>query len=111
VQHGGNIEDTDGKGNTIAHFAVENESYDILNFLLQQNISSDVQNSEGDSPLLLAVREGRNRIVQYLAAKRCDLNTKGKDEMSPLDSAVLKGNMEITRLLLERNERSWANTW
>jgi serine/threonine-protein phosphatase 6 regulatory ankyrin repeat subunit B len=111
VQHGGNSEDTDGKGNTIAHFAVENENCDNLNFLSEQDINLDVQHSDGDSPLHKAVREGRNWIVQYLAAKQCDLNTKGKDGMSSLDSAVLKGNMKITRLLLERNARSWANTW
>ena len=106
VQHGGNIEDTDGKGNTIAHFAVENENYDILNFLWQRNISLDVQNCDGDTPLLQAVREGRNRVVQYLAAKQCDINTKGKNEMSLLDVAVLKDNLEITRFLIERNARS-----
>jgi ankyrin repeat protein len=57
VQHGGNIEDTDGKGNTIAHFAVANENYDILKFLSKQE--SEVLNSDGDTPLLKAVREGR----------------------------------------------------
>jgi len=30
VQHGGNINDTDGKGNTIAHLAVANENCDLL---------------------------------------------------------------------------------
>jgi len=33
VQHGGNIEVTDGKGNTIVHFAVANENYYMLKFL------------------------------------------------------------------------------
>jgi len=105
VQQGGNIEDTDGKGNSIAHFAVQNENYDILNFLWQQNVSLDVQNSDGDTPLLLAVREGRKRVVQYLAAKQCDINTKGNDGMT-LDVALIKGNLEIIRLLIERNARS-----
>jgi ankyrin repeat protein len=57
VQHGGNIEDTDGKGNTIAHFAVGDKNYELLNFLSQENVSLDAQNSDGDTPLLKALRE------------------------------------------------------
>ena len=88
-----------------------NENYDILNFLSQQNVSLDVQNSDEDTPLLKSVREGRNRMVQYLVERNCDINTQGKDGMLPLDAAVLKGNMEITRILLERNASSGkANT-
>jgi hypothetical protein len=64
VQHGGNIEDADWKGNTIAHFVVANENYDILNFLSQLNISLDVQNSDGDTTLLQAVREKIKQVVQ-----------------------------------------------
>jgi ankyrin len=106
VQHGGNIEDTDRKGNTIAHFAVANENYDILNFLSQWCESLYVQNSDGDTPLLKAMREGRKCIVQYLIGKNTDINTQGKDGMRPLDCAVLRDNMQITLLLLERNARS-----
>jgi ankyrin repeat protein len=35
-----------------------------------------------------------------------DINTQGNDGMLPLDVAILKGNMEITRILLERNATS-----
>jgi ankyrin repeat protein len=107
VQHGGNIVDTDGKGNTISHFAVANEYHDILKFLSKQIINLDVQNSDGDTPLLQAVREGRNWIVQYLVEKHSDKNTHGNDGKRPLDVVVLKGNMEITRVLLGINALSY----
>ena len=105
VQHGGSIEDADGKGNTIAHFAVENENIDILKFLSKQGANLEIQNPDGDTPLFKAVREGRKSVVQYLA-KRCDINTEGNDGMRPLDVAILKGNSEISHLLLEQNARS-----
>jgi ankyrin repeat protein len=61
VQHVGYIHDTDGNGNTIAHFAVVNDNYNILSYMTQQNISLYLQNSDGDSPLRQTLREGRNR--------------------------------------------------
>jgi ankyrin repeat protein len=106
VQHGGNIKDTDGKGNTIAHFVVVNENYDILEFLSKQEANLEVQNSDGDTPLLKSVREGRKRVVHNLEAKQCDINTQGNDGMRPLDVAVLRCNSEITHLLLEQNAHS-----
>ena len=42
VQNGGNINVTDGKGNTIAHFALANENYYILKFLSKQEENSEV---------------------------------------------------------------------
>jgi len=92
VQHGVNIEDTDGKGNTIAQFAVVNENCDILNFLSQKNVSLEVQNYDGDTTLLQAVREGRYRMVQYLVDRNCDINTQRKEGLRALDVDVLKAN-------------------
>jgi ankyrin repeat protein len=45
-------------------------------------------------------------MVKYLLERNCEINTQGNDGMRPLDVAVLEGNMEITRFLLERNARS-----
>jgi ankyrin repeat protein len=101
VQHGGNIKDTDGKGNTIVHFAVANENYYILKFLSKQQ-----ENSAGDTSLLNVVLEGRKRVLRYLAAKQCDINTQGNNGKSPIDVAVLRCNLEITHLLLEQNAHS-----
>ena len=81
VQHGGSIKDTDGKGNTIAHFGVANENYGLLNSLSQLNVCLDVQNSDGDTPLLKALREGRDRMVQYLVERNSGINTQGNDGM------------------------------
>jgi len=93
VQHGGNIEDTDRNGNTIAHFAVTNESHGVLNFLSENHENLlNVQNSDGETPLLQAVREGRNWIAQYVREE-----TSGN--RTALDDAVIK----LIRLLMEGN--------
>ena len=102
MQNGGNIKVTDGKGNTIAHFAVASENYYISNFLSIHDENLEVQYSAGDTPLLRVVREGRKRVVHYLAAKQCDINTQGNDGMRPLHFAVLRCNLEITHLLLNK---------
>ena len=62
VQQGGNIEDTDGKGKNIAHFAVANENYNILNFLWQQNVSLDVKISDEEISLSKLCVNGENGL-------------------------------------------------
>jgi len=64
LQHGSNIEDTDGKGNSIVHFAAANEKSEILNFLSQQNVNLDVRNSERRTALWAAAKKGNKSTIR-----------------------------------------------
>jgi len=45
-------------------------------------------------------------MVQYLVERNSHIKAQSNDGMRPLDFAVQKGNMQITRILLERNASS-----
>ncbi|WNH13186.1 ankyrin repeat domain-containing protein [Thalassobellus suaedae] len=68
-----------------------NESPDIIN----------TTNNSGYSPLILACYHGNDNIVSFLVHKVKDINGSS-DYGTPLMAAVVKGNLKITKILLDK---------
>lgn len=61
----------------------------------------NVVNNEGYSPLILACYRGNNEVAKFMIANGCDIN--GTSSMgSPLMASVVKRNLEMVKLLLEK---------
>lgn len=66
---------------------------------------------DGFQPLGLAAYFGQKEVVEYLIRAGAELNSRSKNELgvTPLQSAVAGGHLEITRLLLETGAS--PNVW
>jgi ankyrin repeat protein len=94
VQHGGNIEDTDGKGKNIAHYAVAKESRDVLKFLSENHANLlHSQNFDGEIPLFQALREGRTWITQYVREEPKENRTAMYDDLRKLIQRLKEQNV------------------
>ena len=75
----------------------------VEELLLKCGADIDLQNSNGMSALMLAVREEQSKIVEFLVAKgaKVDLQTVGGD--TALSQAVLRNSVKAAEILLDNN--------
>mmetsp|Transcript_12357 Transcript_12357/g.26311 ORF Transcript_12357/g.26311 Transcript_12357/m.26311 type:complete len:348 (-) Transcript_12357:94-1137(-) len=97
------VNQTDPLGNTALHFAVfSNQVSIILKLLSSAEINIDSLNRLGMTPLLSAVEYGHSALVRILVSKGADLSIPDSQGFTVLHKAVLTGNMEILRFLLNQ---------
>jgi len=63
--------------------------------------SFNVKNSDGFSPLILACYRGNNKVANFLIENGSDINDNS-NMGTALMAAVVKGNSEIVKLLLDK---------
>ena len=75
----------------------------VEELLLKCGADIDLQNSNGMSALMLAIREEQSKIVEFLVAKgaKVDLQTVGGD--TALSQAVLRKSVKAAEILLDNN--------
>ena len=73
----------------------------IVKMLLSAGANPNVQDNDGDTPLLLAAREGHNNIVKILINENADLDIKNNNGDTALALASYRNHQEIAKLLLE----------
>ncbi|CAO2606352.1 Ankyrin repeat domain-containing protein 26 [Lemmus lemmus] len=70
LEHGANPDVMDTSGNTALHYAVLSENTSIAAKLLAHNANMEAKNKDDLTPLLLAVKENKQRIVEFLVKKK-----------------------------------------
>ncbi|KAM3076143.1 hypothetical protein ACMFMG_006342 [Clarireedia jacksonii] len=76
--------------------------YALRKLLNSENINN--LDSDGNTPLLLAAKEGHKDVVQLLlATDGVDLNCKDKENLTPLSWAAWNGHKDVVQLLLATN--------
>ncbi|XP_051538140.1 NF-kappa-B inhibitor alpha-like [Myxocyprinus asiaticus] len=92
-------------GQTALHLAVIVDRSECVRALLWSGASAELQERGGNTPLHLAVRELRTECVRELTSCTLTplehLNVTNYAGVSALHLAVLKGNCDIIRMLLE----------
>ena len=61
------------------------------------------KNSEGNTPLHLAVELGNEEVIKFLIENACDLNVKNEKGLSPLGITALQNKKGLARILIEYN--------
>jgi serine/threonine protein kinase len=72
---------------------------EIADMLFVNNRLINHQNSQGNSPLHLAIMSYNNTMVDFLLEKKANVNSK-QHGFTPLMEAVSKGNLNVTQQLL-----------
>lgn len=92
----------DSNGSSWLSAASQSEDISLINTLLKlgAKIYINAKNSEGDTPLVQACKNGSLTIVKELLNNQADPNLGGADGCTPLWTACYHGQLETVRLLL-----------
>lgn len=112
LEEGIDANDEDYTGNTTIHLAVGQGNLAITELLIEYGANIKAINKEGRTPLHLAIEERRYDIAELLIEKSKEQNTEEAtldlvnitdyEGISPLYIAVVKGDTEIIRMLIEK---------
>ncbi len=84
---------------------------DIIRVLFKNGADVNEQSPpKGDTPLLLAVLEGKGPTIHFLLANGADPNFATKEGLTPLMAAVHNGNFAIVQMLLNKKAAVSAKT-
>lgn len=81
---------------------VTNKKLKELQDILEYNINLNVQDENGDSPLILAIDMKEKKIVKLLIKFGADINYPNSDGQTPLMIAYLNNALEISEYLIMR---------
>lgn len=92
-------------GNTALMIALKSEYPDIVSLLLGRRQNINAQNENGDTSLIIAVNQAKDKKdlknISKLIKRKADINIQNKNGHTALIRAVLKGSVDIIKLLLE----------
>ncbi len=96
------IHDKDAEGNTLLHRAVESKNHEIIDLLIKEGISPDVQNDRKETPLLTAVRERDAVALNILLDRGANANIKDENFDSPLMYSIKYDREELAKIFIAR---------
>ena len=70
--------------------------------LLDAGAAVDSRNRLGDTPLLIALKNGYKDVAQLAVARGADVNLANLSKVTPLMAASFSGNAGLVKLLLEK---------
>ncbi|MBO0791362.1 MAG: ankyrin repeat domain-containing protein, partial [Ktedonobacteraceae bacterium] len=106
VEHGADIHWQEGQHRrSMMHWAAQGGGVWIVERLLQEGITIDIQDAYGGTPLHEAVRNGHHELCQLLLARGAHINARlhsgPSAHMTPLSLALKMGFPKIVALLLQ----------
>ncbi len=93
--------------------AVEADDIDAVRKLLNQGVDPNTTDSKGNSILMIAARQGSDKIVALLIARRANVGQRTSFGDTALLMACLKGDESVVRRLLDAGgelnpKQGWA---
>ena len=99
VYRGMDVNTVDPAGNTLLHVAARNGNDKLIASLLKQKANPNARSRVGDTPLMLAVYNGKAEAANALIAGGAQVNIDG---WTPLHYAVFAEQPEMVALLLSK---------
>ncbi|MBO9714755.1 ankyrin repeat domain-containing protein [Sphingomonas sp.] len=83
------------------HIVAKKGSTVYLRFLLQRDANPNIQDNQGNTPMMVAVNHDYVEGVQILITYKANVNLRNSKGETPLIRAVQLRNIEMVRLLLD----------
>jgi len=100
IEHGASVAITTLEGVTPMHIAAASGHREVLLILAARGAHINCQDEEGDTPLHYAVRESKDKAVEFLVRDlKCDVDVRNDDSETPLALALELGEASIARIL------------
>jgi len=81
------------------HFAREGMTDELAGFV-DHGLPVDIEDGDGNTPLMLAAYHGHAATVAMLLERRADVDRRNHRDQAPVAGALFKGEDEVVRLLL-----------
>ncbi|XP_052746471.1 transient receptor potential cation channel subfamily A member 1 [Bicyclus anynana] len=100
--YGGDLNPADVAGNTPLHIAVENESLEAIDFLLQNNVNTCALNEKNQAPIHLATELNKVSVLQVFAKYKTQFNVDlgGEHGRTALHFAAIHDHDVCARILI-----------
>jgi len=95
------LEMTDENHKSLLHYAVAGSAHDVIRYLLDLNISVNMIDQYGETPLFDCARKAKINIAKLLISKYAQVNIENRRQESPIHLASFKGNLDMIKLLVE----------
>ncbi|KAL3071451.1 hypothetical protein niasHS_016735 [Heterodera schachtii] len=106
-QCGGDIEFANSYGYSAIFYAVMEEQFDVVQYLVSKGTRIDQINHKGRSPLIAACLFGHLQIVKFLVENGgADIEIVASDGLTAVRAAIIKNRFEILEYLLEKGART-----
>ncbi len=91
----------DPKGKSLLHYAVLGSAMDVIDYLLNQDMDTNMIDQSGETPLFDCVRKGKLLIAKKLINRFAKIDISNSKNESLLHLACHKGDLDMVKLLLE----------
>ncbi|KAL6058165.1 Arf-GAP with coiled-coil, ANK repeat and PH domain-containing protein [Balamuthia mandrillaris] len=101
-----NVNATDAEGVSVLQWAIRFGNEDMVKLLLEKGAKVNHQSQSGASALHFATSEGNGAMTQLLLNHGANIDLvggEGEGSNPPLFGAILSGNLEIVRVLVENS--------
>jgi ankyrin repeat protein len=82
------------------HFAREGMTDELAGFV-DHGLPVDIEDTDGNTPLMLAAYHGHATTVAMLLERRADVDRRNHRDQAPVAGALFKGEDEVVRLLVD----------
>lgn len=89
------VNEQDGDGRTLLHFAVEINHEELVKFLIKHRANVDAQDKDEQTPLHLAAAYNCPKITKYLVESKANINAQDRAKHTPLYYAVANDNKKL----------------
>jgi len=90
--------------NQVLHKAIESNDKRIVEVFLKNGVDLEINDSNGITPLYLAVKKGYSTIAELLIHEGANVNITNSDEVSLLHQAVLRNDGKIVKLIMDKHD-------
>lgn len=95
------------KGRTLMHYAVLGNNSGVISLLAKSGVNANVCDDNYNTPLHFAVdHNSYYAVLELLKLDNIDINALGEFDQTPLHRAVIGGNIDIIKLLINKGADS-----
>jgi len=104
IESGTDINCYDNNGlSTVLNRSISKGYTDIAKFLIEKGAGLNVQDKNGDTPLIKATKREDIDFVKFLIENGADVNLHNKEGKGPLKTAIEDDNIDIVKLFISKN--------
>ncbi|GBN40780.1 Putative ankyrin repeat protein RF_0381 [Araneus ventricosus] len=90
-------------GEVLLHIAAKFNRIEVVRYLVEeQHMSLDICDSNGKTPLHVAVENQSNETVNYISKFEINLARKDRNGFTPLHTAIFRNNIDAAKILLKK---------
>ncbi|GBM30523.1 Ankyrin-3 [Araneus ventricosus] len=111
LKQGFDINSKDRSGQTVLHIAAKFNRIGVIRYLVdRKQMSLDVSDVNGKTPLHVAIENQSNDVVEYISKFSTQTTRKDEYGLTPLHTAIFRQNIDAATILLQKETNVDENT-